>query len=1518
MATDWHKLRSLNGSQEKGFEELCCQLAAGEARPAGSSFVRKGTPDAGVECFWTSPSGDEEGWQAKYFLSPPNTGQWGQIDESVKTALEKHPRLRRYVVCVPVDRSDRRNKGDKSLLDRWNERVVTWQRWAAKRKMSVEFVYWGDHELTSRLNREENRGRHWFWFSSEQFTLAWFREALAVSIRNAGERYTPDVHVELHVTSHFAALGRTPSFHEHLNGLYVELVEASGRFRPTPETSELAGVAAKARDAVAAIARYLDAALLPARDPARVSSTGPIDWPAMTALAGPLLRDLGEAESRARAKLWAERAGGTPAGARVRSPGGGRLEEDLWACDKLTEAVARLVEYCEGAKAALTNRPALLLVGEAGHGKTHLLCDAADRDMQQDRPRILLHGSHFTEGEPWGQVVRLLGLNCSAADFLGALDAAGQAYGSRVVILIDALNEGPGRGVWSKHLPGMLERLAGKPWLGLAVSVRSSYESLVVPQGLTPRDLTRVVHRGFAEQEPEAVHRYFVHYGIQPTTPLMVPEFSNPLFLKLFCQGVKGMGWVQVPLGIRGITATLDMLLNATNARLSKPDRMDYDPADDPVRAAVGAVVRLVAETGQYALPRPAAVAAVNSVRPAAGHDNSLFRNLVAEGLLTENRWRTAEGHEEVVTFAYERFADHLLAKHLLEPHTTAEKAKRALSPRGKLGRRVADPSQAQRNAGLIEALSVQLPERVGQELFELAPHAADYHAVQRGFVASLAWRSAGAFSESTTGKIRELFRRGEVAGDILDAMLAVSPVPGHPLNADKLHQVLSRPTLAERDAWWSVFLHREWADTRSVRRLVEWTRGGSDLTALPDGVVLMTGTALAWLLTTSNRPLRDAATKSLVRLYENRLDSLPRLLDRFWTANDPYVIERLVAAAYGAAMRSQDVGGLGELASCVNDHVFRGGKLLPQLLTRDYARGLVEFARHKGAVPDGGLPESDPPHTSEWPGITIPSAQALERVGKWRDDSPREQWALQNLYSSIIGDGLSDFSQYVIGDMDEWTAVRLGEQPSKSVAVRVGEFLARLTPSRRRAVNTYKAAFESVRQAGLIELLDDTEASAVDPGAPAEVARAEEAALRLLTKGDAEFFRTVFKPFTDNPYRFSRTDPFDAALARRWMFQRVLDYGWTTERFGSFDESVNRSRHDRTAHKPERIGKKYQWIAYRELLARLSDNFYLRKDGSEAEGGLTPFTGPWAIGLGFSRDFDPSTLIRSSLETDGAAGRVWWSPVRYSGWDTAAVDADWVKNPADLPAVEPLLSVTDADGTDWLVLDTSVKWAAPARPGRRSYDHPRRMIWYVVHSYLVRKADSAKFTRWAKGQDLTGNHLPGPPDIHHTYLGECHWSPAYHAELPGAETGWKRGVFDNLPCEVQVTATDHVTEDSGLDCSVEKTFRVRVPSRYIAAGMGLHWSGVEGQYFGPSGQLAAVDPSVLTAGSGALLVRRGPFLHFLESEKLDVIWTCLGEKRCPGGSSRVFNGFLQSNGVYRLNHGVIGGSSQVVYTKPR
>jgi len=209
---NWQNLRSWNGSQHSAFEELCCQLASyEESLSPGSIFIRKGAPDAGVECFWRLPNLEEWAWQTKFFFSTEET-QWKQLDESVKTALDKHPNLTSYTVCLPLDRQDPRIDQQKWFMDKWNERVHKWENWAQARGRTVSFLYWGEHEIFERLTREEHRGRYLFWFQAELFSQRWFQSRLDQAISNAGERYTPELNVELPIALLFDGLGRTTEF----------------------------------------------------------------------------------------------------------------------------------------------------------------------------------------------------------------------------------------------------------------------------------------------------------------------------------------------------------------------------------------------------------------------------------------------------------------------------------------------------------------------------------------------------------------------------------------------------------------------------------------------------------------------------------------------------------------------------------------------------------------------------------------------------------------------------------------------------------------------------------------------------------------------------------------------------------------------------------------------------------------------------------------------------------------------------------------------------------------------------------------------------------------------------------------------------------------------------------------------------------------------------------------------------------------------------------------------------------
>ncbi len=175
--------------RDKGFEELCAQLARAES-PADSEFVRKGTPDAGVECYAILSDSNEWGWQSKYFNGLAEA-QWSQLDESIETALEKHPRLIRYFVCVPVDRSDARVPRRRSEMDRWRDHEAKWRTWASDRGMTVEFVDWGSHELIERLSQAGTYGKTPFLVRCPGLDGAWFSARLEEALRTAGPRSHP-------------------------------------------------------------------------------------------------------------------------------------------------------------------------------------------------------------------------------------------------------------------------------------------------------------------------------------------------------------------------------------------------------------------------------------------------------------------------------------------------------------------------------------------------------------------------------------------------------------------------------------------------------------------------------------------------------------------------------------------------------------------------------------------------------------------------------------------------------------------------------------------------------------------------------------------------------------------------------------------------------------------------------------------------------------------------------------------------------------------------------------------------------------------------------------------------------------------------------------------------------------------------------------------------------------------------------------------------------------------------------
>ena len=222
-------IRPFDGSRHAGFEEMCCQLASLEPAIAGESFHRKGHGgDAGVECYRRRSDGSEVGWQAKYLFRWTDSLR-SQLDQSIRTALNKHPNLVEYVVCLPFDLPDSRTGKGKTTRQKWDAWCAQRRKCAAEQQRDLTITLWGKSELSTLLAREDPAysGRLLYWFGHEALTAAWFREQFDETRASLGSRYTPETNVELPIRQDFLAFARHRDLQKQIDGWFFRVAEKS-------------------------------------------------------------------------------------------------------------------------------------------------------------------------------------------------------------------------------------------------------------------------------------------------------------------------------------------------------------------------------------------------------------------------------------------------------------------------------------------------------------------------------------------------------------------------------------------------------------------------------------------------------------------------------------------------------------------------------------------------------------------------------------------------------------------------------------------------------------------------------------------------------------------------------------------------------------------------------------------------------------------------------------------------------------------------------------------------------------------------------------------------------------------------------------------------------------------------------------------------------------------------------------------------------------------------------------------
>jgi hypothetical protein len=562
-AGSFQRLRPWNGEHSRAFEEISFQLLKGRV-PVGTQAIRTGNPDGGVEWYVTLPDGTEHGWQCKDVQGID--ALLTAMTDSVRTVAAERSTLRKLTFVISWNLATGKNRSErKSQRQKYEDKVAVWQKEISGAD-KIEFGLVQESDLLDEMAKPGHWGRQWFWWDDLVLGNDWLVTRYEEQWHAASEKYRPDLQVDLPIQDDLLALGFDQTIVDHFAKLVREVIDAVADLHLRKDDDQSAAALDEAARTAAEELRITAGTLAPQAGDAASAFTPLFE---QAAACRKLIRETHEYDYQ-RQEAWRQLPDDDPAK-------GSKPPEQVnpYPLRGLVCALDALTDWLNSSAGEAFRQRTYFLSGPAGSGKTHLFLDATRRALDAGRPAVFLAGIRLGEGNLWASIADQLGLEPVGADvLLSAMDAVGEASaltGGRFVIFIDALNETVPPDFWSTHLPALRAAVAKYPHVSLAVSCRDTYLDLVL-EGNEGKQYVRQTHPGFAEREVEATQKYFAHYGLPaPKIPLLTPEFTLPLFLRLYSESLSQSDGNPVPAdGHEGRVIIFERYLAAKLSRIAR------------------------------------------------------------------------------------------------------------------------------------------------------------------------------------------------------------------------------------------------------------------------------------------------------------------------------------------------------------------------------------------------------------------------------------------------------------------------------------------------------------------------------------------------------------------------------------------------------------------------------------------------------------------------------------------------------------------------------------------------------------------------------------------------------------------------------------------------------------------------------------------------------------------------------------------------------------------------------------
>lgn len=586
----------------------------------------------------------------------------------------------------------------------------------------------------------------------------------------------------------------------------------------------------------------------------------------------------------------------------------------------------------------------IIYKGVAGIGKSHTLANFVNEYyIKQKVPALLVLGQDFSNSSNIEyQLLNITGGTNDFNEMLNRINQLGIIKNINIPIIIDGINESNDKTIWKKGLNDFIKQVLKFSNIKLLLSIRDTYYESCIPEEIRDDDsILKTSHSGFSTNRLDAIKQFFDSYDIKmPLFQIINNEFSNPLFLINYCEIISKFHIDINEYDYRNFNDIFEMYLDRVNSLFL--EKFEIDTTRNIIKDILSEYVKKWLITNKYfsyeefleILKPISELYSLNKVK--------MLNFIIENGLF----YKEIHLHNEVIIFTYERYEKISIANYLLINITNVEELKFELND-GILHPYI-DVSEKFDN-GILEELINIIQYKYNVDFIQLInfEHIKFDYYIKKNYIKSLVWFTGKYEATIILNNIKKLYKENDYENDIIDTFIKMSYLENNPLNVNVLDNYLKKLDMPQLDFYWTIIIDNYYTNysKASIDSIINYCLEYGNLYLNVNNGILISR-LLSWLLSSTNRYLRDRATKALVKIFLNHNDIALETLTHFNNVNDLYILERIIAAIYGSVVRSKNNEEIDKLSEKLYNVIYRGKETIDNILIKVYSLKYFSFVK--------------------------------------------------------------------------------------------------------------------------------------------------------------------------------------------------------------------------------------------------------------------------------------------------------------------------------------------------------------------------------------------------------------------------------------------------------------------------------------------------------------------------------------------------------------------------------------------